>query len=227
MKFVQGADAKPYVGRRLNGIWPEFLLHDKISNRYWDRLYEDYADFQFFLVDGDEILAEGNCLPVAGQPTHWRDAFLAAFERGGKPDHVCALAIIVSPTQRGRNLSESMLEHMRGLAAPFGPLVAPVRPTLKARYPLIPIEQYVSWRREDGLHFDPWIRIHERVGGQVTGPAEEAMLVEAPVSSWQEWTGVDFPGDGEYVVPGALVPVSVRDGHGTYREPCVWIRHRL
>ena len=28
-----------------------------------------------------------------------------------------------------------------------------------------------------------------------------------------------------HVVPGALVPVSVRDGHGTYREPCVWIRH--
>jgi GNAT superfamily N-acetyltransferase len=225
MKIVQGAAAEPYLDRRLNGIWPEFLLHDKISNRYWERLYADYADFQFFMVEGDEILAEGNCLPVAGQPAHWRDAFLAAFERGGKPDHVCALAIIVSPAQRGRSLSEAMLEHMRGLAAPFGPLVAPVRPTLKERYPLIPIENYVSWRRKDGSHFDPWIRIHERVGGQVAGPVEEAMVVEAAVEEWQEWTGLDFPGDGDYVVPGALVPVSVRDGHGTYREPCVWIHH--
>jgi hypothetical protein len=51
------------------------------------------------------------------------------------------------------------------------------------------------------------------------------MLIEASVSSWQEWTGLVFPADGEYVIPGALVPVSVRDGHGTYREPCVWIRH--
>jgi hypothetical protein len=66
-EIVQGADAEPYVDRRLNGIWPEFLLHDKISNRYWGRLYEEYADFQFFMVDGDEILAEANCLPVAGR----------------------------------------------------------------------------------------------------------------------------------------------------------------
>ena len=69
------------------------------------------------------------------------------------------------------------------------------------------------------------MRLHETVGGEITGTAEEAMLIEAPVSSWSEWTGIDFPADGEYLVPGALVPVSVRDGHGTYREPCVWIRH--
>jgi hypothetical protein len=76
--------------QRLEGIWPLFLLNDEVSNRYWGRLYIDFADFQFALVDGDELVAEGNCVPVAGQPALWRDAFLAVFERGGEPDRVCA-----------------------------------------------------------------------------------------------------------------------------------------
>src|SRR5207302_1377947 len=111
--------------QRLDGIWPEFLLHDAISNRYWNRIYSDYPDFQFELLDGDELVAEGNCIPVAGQPAQWRDAFLAAFERGGEPDRVCALAIMVAPEHRNRGASRTMLEHMRELAAPFGLLVAP------------------------------------------------------------------------------------------------------
>jgi GNAT superfamily N-acetyltransferase len=221
MKIVPASETED----RLEGIWPEFLLHDAISNTYWSRLYTDFADFQFVALDGDELIAEGNCIPVSGQPAHWRDAFLGGFERGGEPDRVCALAIIVSPNHQNRGVARAMLEHMCELSGPLGLLVAPVRPTLKSRYPLFPIDEYVGWRREDGSHFDQWVRLHETVGGTITGTAEEAMLIEAPVSSWSEWTGIDFPTNGEYIVPGALVPVSVRDGHGTYREPCVWIRH--
>jgi len=211
--------------QRLTRPWPEFLLHDAISNEYWDRLYTDFADFQFVALEGDELIAEGNCIPVAGRPAQWRDAFLAGFERGGEPDRVCALAIIVSPSHRNRGVARAMLTHMRELARPFGHLVAPVRPTLKSLYPLFSIDEYVTWRREDGSHFDQWLRLHEAVGGQITGTAEEAMLIEGPVTSWQDWTGLAFPQDGDYVVPGALVPVSVRDGYGSYREPCVWVDH--
>jgi GNAT superfamily N-acetyltransferase len=223
LKIVPAAEA----ATRLEGIWPEFLLHDAISNRYWSRLYTDFADFQFALVDSEEVIAEGNCVPVTGQPAQWRDAFRAAFERGGAPDRLCALAIIVSPEHRRRGVSKVMLEHMRRLAAPFGRLVAPVRPTLKERYPLIPIETYAGWRRDDGTHVDPWIRVHERLGGEVTGTAEEAMLIEASCEDWHEWTGLEFRDDGDYVVPGALAPVSVRAGNGVYREPCVWLDHAM
>jgi hypothetical protein len=34
-----------------------------------------------------------------------------------------------------------------------------------------------------------------------------------------------FPDDGEYVVPGALAPVTFADGRGLYVEPNVWMRH--
>jgi len=217
----------PLPEGRLEGIWPEFLLHDPIGNRYWNRIYAEYPAFQFAFVDGEDVVAEGNCIPVCGRPAHWRDAFVAAFERGGEPDRVCALAIMIAPEHRGRGLSIVMLEHMRSLAAPFGSLVAPVRPTLKERYPLIPIERYAGWRRDDGSHLDPWIRTHERLGGEILGTAEEAMLIEGSEAEWHDWTGLDFPGDGAYVVPGALAPVRFADGRGVYREPCVWLRHDL
>jgi len=176
-----------------------------VSNRYWGRIYSDYPEFQFALVDGGDVVA--------------------AFERGGEPDRVCALAIVVAPAARGRGVSRTMLEHMRKLAAPIGPLVAPVRPTLKEQHPYVSIADYVTWRRDDGTHVDPWVRTHERLGGELLGPAEEAMLIEASEAGWHEWTGLDFPGDGEYVVPGALAPVRFADGRGIYREPCVWLRH--
>jgi hypothetical protein len=51
------------------------------------------------------------------------------------------------------------------------------------------------------------------------------MRVSGTVSEWEEWTGLEFPGDGEYVVPGALSPVRFEHGHGVYVEPSVWMRH--
>jgi hypothetical protein len=106
-------------------------------------------------------------------------------------------------------------------------LAAPVRPTLKANYPLIPIERYMEWRREDGSHFDPWLRIHERVGGRIVAPAPQSMTMEAPVSDWEEWTGMRFPDDGVYIFPGALAPLEVRNGVGRHVEPNVWVVHSL
>jgi hypothetical protein len=96
---------------------------------------------------------------------------------------------------------------------------------LKPSYPLIPIEQYIEWRREDGSHFDPWIRVHERAGATIVQAAPHSMLIEAPVSDWEEWTELRFPGDGTYVVPGMLAPLEVRDGVGVHVEPNVWLRH--
>src|SRR5262249_43910846 len=111
MKIVPAGESE----QRLEGIWPPFLLNDAVSNRYWSRLEPDFPGFQFLLFENGELLAEANCVPVAGQPEHWRDALRAAFERGGEADRLCALAIMVSPAHRGRGLSTVMLEHMRAL----------------------------------------------------------------------------------------------------------------
>jgi GNAT superfamily N-acetyltransferase len=215
--------------------FPEFMHHNQSGTRFWRRLYDEHPDFQLALLDGDDLVAELHSVPVAWDgslddlPPGWDDAFARAFESDRRADALCALAISVSPDHQGRRLSSRMLDAMREAGADHGlrDLIAPVRPTWKERYPLIAIERYLEWRRPDGLHFDPWIRIHERIGGEILAPAPESMAIEAPASDWESWTGLSLPDDGEYVVPGMLAPLVVRGGVGRHVEPNVWMRHRL
>ena len=106
-------------------------------------------------------------------------------------------------------------------------LIAPVRPNLKESYPLVPIEQYAAWRREDGLYFDPWMRVHERLGATVLRPEPQSLRIIGSVCEWEEWTGMAFPESGEYWFPRGLAPLSVdREAvRGSYWEPNVWMRH--
>jgi len=213
--------------QQLRRAWPELVFHDVVSNSYWGRLYDERPDFQFALVDGGRVLAEGNALPVRGLPRGWRDACPNGFG-GDDADRLCALAVLVDPDRQGGGLSRVMLEHMRGLAHARGwELVAPVRPTLKHRYPLTPIERYSEWRRDDGQLFDPWLRAHERLGAAVVAVAPDSLVVEGTVADFEEWCGLALPESGSYVVDGALVPIEIdrRRDRGTYREPNVWMRH--
>jgi hypothetical protein len=124
-----------------------------------------------------------------------------------------------------------MLDLMAELAreARLPHLIAPVRPSLKDRYPIAPIEQYVSWTRENGEPFDPWIRIHTRRGGRIVKPIPHSMRITGTVAEWEGWTGMRFPGDGQYTFPAGLAPVEIDHTHdrGSYWEPNVWIVHAL
>lgn len=216
----------------IHAVWAEFLLHDRTVNENWERLYAEFAGFQFYLVENDIVLAEGNTIPVVwdGSTEHAGiDWAFAEGSRAGPPTTLCAIQVMIRKEAHGRGLSTMMLERMTQLAATHGLdcLIAPVRPTLKHRYPLTPIERYVTWRREDGQLLDPWLRVHERLGAEILGPAHESMRVEAPVASWEEWTGQSFPEDGDYVVEGGLVPMRVAGCVGLYVEPNVWMRHPL
>lgn len=53
------------------------------------------------------------------------------------------------------------------------------------------------------------------------------MKVTGSVVEWEKWAGMRFPESGEYVVEGALVPVSmdIERDVGVYVEPNVWMRH--
>jgi GNAT superfamily N-acetyltransferase len=239
VNIVRYADRPDLLAIRFETLskptFPEYMNHNVPGGKYWGRLYEDYPDFQLGLLDGGELIAELHSIPTPWDgssddlPAGWDEAFLRAFESGREADVLCALAISVRPDRQSRGFAARMLDEMRAAAARGGlrELIAPVRPTLKARYPLIPIERYLAWRREDGAHFDPWIRVHERVGGEIIAPSPESMTIEAPVSDWEDWTGMNFPDDGDYVVPELLAPLYVRDGVGRHVEPNVWLRHRL
>jgi hypothetical protein len=182
----------------------------------------------------------GNCIPIRwdGNPHTLPDAGIDAvlqngvawLREGAAPTATSALMIVVSPERLGHGISGRAIRAMAEVVSRHGlaDLVAPVRPTDKHRYPLIPMERYIHWRRGDGLPVDPWIRMRERVGGAILSSASAAMRVTGSVAEWERWTGMALPESG-YVVPGALVPVEIdreRD-IGEYIEPACWVRHRV
>jgi hypothetical protein len=124
-----------------------------------------------------------------------------------------------------------MIEAMREVAleAGFDDVIACVRPTEKARYPLLPIETYAAWRRDDGLPFDPWLRVHARAGARIVRASPRSMTIAGSIAEWEEWTGMRFPASGQYVVEGALAPVEidVEADRGVYLDPNVWMVHGL
>jgi hypothetical protein len=106
-------------------------------------------------------------------------------------------------------------------------LIAPVRPSWKERYPLIPIERYAEWRRPDGLLFDPWMRVHERLGATVLKAEPHSLRITGTVVEWETWTAMSFPESGDYWFPSGLTTVRIdRAGDsGSYWEPNVWMHH--
>ena len=88
-----------------------------------------------------------------------------------------------------------MLQAMAGLARDAGlaHLIAPVRPTLKDRYPTIPIERYARWTRPDGTPFDPWMRVHTQLGARIGPAIPRSLHITGTVGDWESWTGMRFP----------------------------------
>jgi GNAT superfamily N-acetyltransferase len=220
--------------------WPEFMLHDPVVGELFDEIYRLAPAFQFALLDdAGAVAALGNCIPVRWDgdpgtlPHRGLDAMLEegveCARTGASGTAVSALQIVVREDHLGRGLSSVCVETMASLVARhgFSDLVAPVRPTHKHRYPLMPMDEYMAWRRDDGLPFDPWLRVHERVGGELLHPCPEAMRIEGSVAEWEGWTGLAMPETGPYVIEGGLVPVEIdreRD-LGSYVEPGCWVRH--
>ncbi|HEV8105051.1 MAG TPA: GNAT family N-acetyltransferase [Gaiellaceae bacterium] len=233
MELVRFAD-RPDVRALRSQLdeFPEFMTHNAMGSKYWGRLYDEFPAFQLALLDGGRLVAEVHALsvPVDGDelPAGWDDAFERGMEAGGG-NVLSLLAISVAGSRRGEGLATTLIAAAREAAAAAGleSVIAAVRPTLKERYPLTPIEEFMTWRREDGAHLDPWIRRHERVGGRIERAAPRSMLIEAPVADWEQWTQMVFPADGTYVVPGMLAPLEIRAGIGVHVEPNVWLRHSV
>ena len=219
------------------GLWPQYNGHGDVSGRYFGELVPRYARFQFLLWDddADRAVARGRCLPLAWDgtlddlPPGIDAAGLRAIGASRPANTLCALAAEVAADVQQRGISEVVIGTMADIARAEGldPLIAPVRPSWKERYPLTPIDEYATWLRDDGLPFDPWVRVHVRLGAEVLRTETRSMRITGTVAEWERWTGMAFPADGQYVFPHGLAPLDVRDGLGHYWEPNVWMLHRV
>ena len=221
--------------------WPEFMLHDPVANENWHELFDRFSEYQFAMLDTEtnRMAAMGNSLPFHwNQPLEdlpeggWDWVFLKAVEdhkNGVSPNIQSAIQIALHPDYQNQKLSASMVQAMRaiGQSKGFRYLVAPVRPSQKSKYPLIPIDDYIRWTNEEGLPFDAWLRVHVRLGARIIKPCHEAMTIQGKRGEWERWTGMRFPQSGEYYIPGALNPLHMdsEQDNGTYVEPNVWLVH--
>jgi hypothetical protein len=230
-------ELRDQVGRLAREGWPTFLLHSDIT--HWDTLFDEFAELQIvFCEPADTVVAVGHTIafvwdgsPDTLPPTMagLMDSGVRAHRKGETPNALSAIAALVTSTHQRRGLSAEIPRSMRSLVKQrsMHSLVAPVRPTLKSAYPLAPFERYVGWKRDDGAPFDPWLRVHWRLGAEFLKIMPESLIVAGTLSEWEEWTGMSFPESGPYVVPGALQPVlmDLERNEGRYEDPNVWMRH--
>ncbi|HEU0245450.1 MAG TPA: hypothetical protein VFR38_00010 [Gaiellaceae bacterium] len=102
-----------------------------------------------------------------------------------------------------------------------------MHPTGKERCPLAAMGRYLEWRRHDGSPFDPWIRAHERMGGEILAAAPESMTIRASVTDWEDWPAC--PSRGWRVrLPGRSGGAQrARQRGNACVEPNVWLLHRV
>lgn len=222
--------------------WPEFIFHDPISKKYHPRTTDYFADFDILVLERsggrDRVVAGGWGVPMPWDGTfadlpEGYDGALArsvqAHESGSRPTALSFMAVAVAASHDRQGLAAVVLTELSRRAAERGltHVVAPLRPTWKHRYPTHPMADYATWLDDDGYSIDPWVRLHQRLGASILGPAHRSMVIEGSVAEWQGWTGMRFPATGEYVVPDALGPVmiDVEADRGVYVEENLWVEH--
>ena len=218
--------------------WPVFILNDRCAPELMGLAWEHFPEFDVRLLEDGVVAAGGWAVPlrwsgVAGElPDGYDGALtsaLAGHRSGAVPDTMCLMAAAVRSDRQRAGRASQVITALRDRAARAGlrRVVAPVRPTLKSRYPLTAMADFARWARGDGLHMDPWIRTHQRLGGKILCPAPRSMIVTGTVAEWQGWAGMAFPQTGRYVVPGALdlVEIDTERDHGSYVETNLWMRH--
>lgn len=224
-------------------VWPEFMLHDQVANENWRELFDRFSEFQFALHDteNDRVAGMGNSFPLRWDHSleslpegGWDWAFQEAVQnhkQGRRPNYHCALQIVLRQEYQGRGLSKPMVEAVRAVTRSRGlkSLIIPLRPSEKSKYPLVSLDDYVTWKTEEDMAFDLWLRVHLRAGARIIKVCHESKTIRGTRAAWEEWTGMKFPQTGKYIIPGALNPIEIdiEKDEGRYIEPNVWIVHEV
>jgi hypothetical protein len=241
---VERTDAREWSDEQMAELFsdgfPEFITADKLAKQYIDRVREWFPEWNLILVDaGQDPVATGWGIPVrwngtiADLPTGYTDATIRAVEgreQGIAADTMVICGAVVAGRVKGRGLAGRLLRTLCDTAVQAGlpRVIAPVRPTLKQRYPLTPVETFMTWTRPDGAALDPWIRTHLRMGATIVAAAPASQTMTGTVAEWEEWSGIALPSSGDYVIPQGLSVLHIDRATdlGTYVEPNIWIRHR-
>ncbi len=234
-------DLEAKIHELTSASWPAFMYENEIANVNFKYLFSDFPQYQLALVDtrDDSVVAQGNSIsfywdhPIDQLPDEgWEWVLIKGIEdlRAGRtPNCQSALQICISSGLRSKGVSGEVVKFMRSLGGKNGipHMVAPVRPNRKADYPLISMDDYITWKTDEGLPFDAWMRVHARIGARVVSVCHKAFWVKNTIANWEKWTGLKFKQSGQFIIPGALNPIEIdlKADLGVYCEPNVWMYH--
>ena len=237
-------DTREWPDEQLDALFaesfPQFILADRDAKSLIGSVRDSFAALDIALVDdGNRPVAAGWGVPiywdgdVAELPSGYTDSLRRAVDLRAEcrqPDTLVICAGVVHPEHKGTGLATSLIRALADLAGREGlsKVIAPLRPTLKHRYPLTDIHDYAAWTRPDGLPFDPWLRLHMRMGARILTVAPRSQTMTGTVAEWESWTDMAFPVSGNYVIPDgvSLLRIDREQDHGEYVEPNVWVQHR-
>ncbi|MFW5775608.1 MAG: GNAT family N-acetyltransferase, partial [Chitinivibrionales bacterium] len=144
-------------------------------------------------------------------PEGWQGAVRRSYTdrngqtRGKEPNTMVALLAFTLPRFRGRGLAGKVLDKMcktaqdRGYRYCLVPALPPAQ--FEERYVHLTMREIAELTREDGTHYDYWIRLHTRKGATITGFCDHShrfIFDPADFSTHVSSTPVD--GSGDHVV---------------------------
>ncbi len=239
ISFKTYAEA-PYLAKSADEIGyalcPGFLLTNPNDINNWPRLRQEFAAYQVVIVDDNQQQPIGviNTVPLNWQasleylPEEGWDWALANAELGG--NWHCILFIAIIPAYRGQQLAEKAVQIAKQLGQTYGHqgTIVPVRPTRKKCFPTMSMAAYLEKHHEDGRVYDPWLRLHLKLGAKIIKICHRAMTITLSLEEWFKYGAVPHKDDPqELIVPDGLVPVRIISGKniGIYEEPNVWLVH--
>ncbi len=208
---------------------PTSLTEEEVENRF-KRWGIRSVSNQRLVAYASAVLIPADCssddLPDEG----WHFALNAQYS-SESPTALGLLSATVDPDFRKLGFSSLLIKAAKIIARDENVkcIIVPVRPSQKSNFPDISIEEYLNKKTEDGFIFDPWLRTHVRLGGEILNICHQSVVAKGSVGQWQQWLNRTFGSSGDYLVPEGLVPLKIdlERNIGIYCEPNVWVRYQL
>jgi hypothetical protein len=146
---------------------------------------------------------------------------------------LCLISSAIDPNIQGKRLAPQLVEGMGDLARKLGAahLIGPFRPNgygdFKLEYGPVAFAEYCAMTRENGQPIDPWLRSAFRLGMQPLRIEEYSMVVEVPVSTFEEYQKTYHPQKWQEVAAGVWECGEtgswfVSGDQAVYIEPNLW-----
>ena len=237
VKLTERPDLKKQMQVLELEAYPAFFEGQSSYYKAMERLGEAASDLKLAAIGNNGQLlagAEAVALTWNGIDEDLPEGYDAALQRaitvhesGIQADTICLVNLMVSEAARGRRLTVKLMQAFWNTEAGFKPraLIGNIRGALKHEHPTTPMSDYIAWTNDDGKPYDPWIRSFLDAGARLGPVVNETLTITSTLENWSKWTGVEFPENGDYIIPMGSAPLKVnceRD-EGIYVEPGVWI----